>query len=219
MLFVVVLALLAVALRNAMTASKLEVAQRSIAVQVTKNLQLARALTEQLGDLVYVDQDTGVISIGEEALTFARNSNEIDSKGKRLLSTLVESLGRVVFSREFLPYLRKIVVEGHTDSSMARQDPHFNWRLSSRRALAVVSYMLDNSGSHHDNYHRYLEATGMADRVPIRDDRGRVHAGRSRRIEMRVVLDDKELVERLARQLRGVIQATHGGSGRGGDKE
>lgn len=178
--------------------------QNTIDMQISKNLRLAEELSKSLGSLVYVDSRTGTISIGEDSLTFALNSDEIDGNGIELLRRLARPLAEVIFSTEFKNDVYKVVVEGHTDSTKAA-DPNYNWQLSSKRALAVVYKLLDVSEQYRKEYERIIEATGMGDRSPIRDKWGRIDNDRSRRIEIRVVLNDKEALMKLSNKMSETI--------------
>ena len=208
MLFVVILALLAALLDNARAETKVREAHEMMRVQVNMRTKLAQALGDRLGDLVQVDRRTGVISIGEQSLTFPLGEAHINGGGKSLLQKLVQPLAEVAFSPQFRQYLSRIVVEGHTDSSRARNDPYINWNLSSDRALAVVKFMLRVAGPHRKDYERYLEATGMAERVLVKVN-GKENRRRSRRIEIKVQLRDKELVDKLAADLASALHRTH----------
>jgi chemotaxis protein MotB len=158
-----------------------------------------------LGDLVNVDEKTGNITLGENQVTFKEGSSALGQRGRRLLRRIVEPLAEVAFSDKYRDDLDRIVVEGHTNSNRRPDEPFFNWRLSASRALTVVRFLLHASGKNRERYNHYLEAVGKAEREPIMID-GREDLVRSRRIVIKVALDDRRLVDRLARDLERAIE-------------
>lgn len=210
MLFVAVLALLALMLLNKQATGRVEAVGHRLQQQVMLRTGLARDLSKVLGSIISVDRQSGNVRISEDALTFRRNAWAVGHKGRKLLARITPLLAKVAFSPTYRPYLRKIVVEGHTDSSRAADDSFYNWRLSSRRALAVAGVMLNSAGADRELLERYIEASGMANRRPVLDSTGKEDAARSRRMEIKVFLDDRELVKRFAKE----IEKTSGRGGR-----
>jgi len=212
MLFIVVLALLAMMLLNRQATEKVNQVGQSLSRQVALRTGLAKDLVHALGGLVSVDRSSGNVQISEEALTFKTNSAAIGERGRQLLRALVRPLAQVAFDPRYRPHLRKIVVEGHTDSTRAA-DRFFNWNLSSARALAVMRVILAESGAHRGSYEKVIEAGGLANRQPLLDATQREDRQRSRRIEIKVLLDDRELIQRFAQDIARSIGESKGVKG------
>ena len=170
---------------------------------------LIKDLIRSLGGLVDIDRDTGFIRIGEDRLTFALDSAEIDLKGQIYLDKVLPKLTKVVFGPPYNRYLSKISVEGYTDSSVAPEDPYYNWRLSSERALSVVKYLLDHCGIQIKQCKQYLEAVGMADKDLVRDKVGIEIPEKSRRIEIKILLNDRDVMDQLATEIETGLKRNH----------
>jgi len=101
-----------------------------------------------------VDPRGLVISLGE-GIVFDSGSDQIKPEGKSLLDTIATSLVSVG---------NNIRIEGHTDN-VPIKNPRFpsNWELSTARATAVISYMIEKFGLQPDQ----LSAAGYAEYRPV----------------------------------------------------
>lgn len=115
--------------------------------------QIIRSLSEAFrrnNIQVEVDEDTGAITLPGAAL-FDSGKVELKAEGMRSLDRFLPVYLSVLLSDEFRPYVAEIIIEGHTDSTARTGSDAFlfNLELSQQRALAVASYVLD------DSYMRY----------------------------------------------------------------
>ena len=77
-----------------------------------------------------------------DKILFDSGSVEINTNGKKLLSTLAQTL------REKKDQM--IIIQGHTDNVMIGPDLRkiypTNWELSAARSTAVLRYLIENAG-------------------------------------------------------------------------
>ncbi len=95
-----------------------------------------------------------VISVGE-GIVFDSGSDLIKPEGKSLLDTIATSLVSIG---------NHIRIEGHTDNVPIKNSRFpSNWELSTARATAVISYMIEKFGLQPDQ----LSAAGYAEYRPV----------------------------------------------------
>lgn len=141
---------------------------------------LDAALTEAgLTDLV--DQrreDRGlVVSVASDDVLFALGSTEISAVGAKVIATVSGTLD---------DFDNEVMVEGHTDDLPLARGSYTNWNLSTDRAVAVVSRMIDR--------HRFpadrLGALGYGEYRPLVENSGSSNRARNRRVDFVVLRDD-----------------------------
>lgn len=85
---------------------------------------------------------------------------------------------------------KRVVIEGHTDNTPIMPDAAYdsNWELASLRATSIVKYLI--------KYHKIdptrLAAISYADTRPLKRNDSEEGRSRNRRIEIYIILDDKE---------------------------
>ncbi len=105
----------------------------------------------------------------EESLLFKSGSFKIDKKGEEAIIKLSE----VLAANEGID----ILVEGHTDN-VGTED--YNWDLSSKRALAIVKIILDNSETEAER----ITAAGRCMFVPVASNDTEEGRQKNRRCEI-----------------------------------
>lgn len=113
----------------------------------------------------------------------------IDTYFRRYVTLLLEDT-------HLRPYLRSIVIEGHTDSS---GDPRFNEVLSLQRAYAVREAALRSPWSTHYHLEHWLRAQGLGSQGLIRKD-GVEDKDASRRIRVRFELDTEKMIQTILKE-------------------
>lgn len=145
------------------------------------------------------DPKTGRFRLGGEVL-FEEGRDVLTEEGKRQLSLVLDSLKAVVLKPKIRPLIGGIMIEGHT-SQTGRED--FNWKLSSRRSLAALSYLLSLTPKEpKDQYQSYAElffTAAYGQFRPVRKENQEVDQRRSRRIEIRILFKSEE-------QIQGIIK-------------
>ncbi len=114
-----------------------------------------------------------------ERVEFGSDSDEIERVSHNLLNQVAGVLRTA-------GYIRRVRVEGHTDS---RGDSAYNLDLSQRRANAVRDYLLE-AGVTQD-----IEALGLGEEIPIADNESSEGRRINRRVEFHVVEQDATCAE------------------------
>lgn len=85
---------------------------------------------------------------------------------------------------------RKIIIEGHTDNQPVVKNPNYetNWELGALRASSIVRYLI----KYQKIDAQRLSVTSYADTRPIKQNDSEEGRSQNRRIEIYIVLDDKE---------------------------
>jgi chemotaxis protein MotB len=130
--------------------------------------------------------DNGNIVINE-GLVFEYNSFALKPDGVPLLDTLARALESVLDDAEVREYVDAIVVQGHTDD---RGTPSFNRELSSKRANAVVDYLLKANPNLEKKYASYFASSAFSEFRPLDPSENEAAYERNRRIEIAVALKD-----------------------------
>lgn len=152
---------------------KVETAKRQAEQQ--RRLELERALDDPLQN-GRVTLENGRIAIRGSVL-FAVNSDQLQTEGRDLLSTLVAPLRVFLGERE-----QMLMISGFTDDRPIRGDNRNfkdNWELSAQRALTVTRALIEEGLPAN-----MVFAAAFGDQSPVAsnaDERGR---SKNRRVEM-----------------------------------
>ncbi len=120
---------------------------------------------------VRVDTEKGLIVILER-VEFATNKDRILKRSEPILEEVYATIAAN-------PQIKKMRVEGHTDS---RGSNKYNTKLSSRRARSVIRW-LRGRGIDAER----LEATGCGESLPIDNNKTRAGRQNNRRVEFHIV--------------------------------
>ena len=168
-------------------------------------------LRERLDSIdIKVDTTTGTVTFGE-GLLFGQASAEVSTEGRTQLTDFAGRYFPILLDNpEFSSKLKRIVVEGHTNSDgPPNRSYEYNLALSHDRALAVMLALLEaeerldldvSVGEEGLTYRSFLEnrvtANGRsyADRI-MRD--GKEDKEASRRIEIRLQMDDGPIMDQV----------------------
>lgn len=138
---------------------------------------LEAALTEEgLADLVERRREERglVVSIASDDVLFALASTEIGELGQRVIRTV---------ARVLRDYPNDALVEGHTDDLPLQRADYTNWNLSTDRAVAVLSEMIDA--------HRFppdqIGAVGYGEYRPYVPNDSDAARARNRRVDILVL--------------------------------
>lgn len=145
--------------------------------------------TSSSGDQLVSIADNGNIVINE-GLVFDLDSFQVKPEGRELLAKLADAFEVVLDDQSIRDSIDAISIQGHTDE---RGTAEYNRDLSSKRAAAVVNYMLQANGQLEDKYGRYFAASGYSEFRPI--DVGTTEAAysKNRRIEISIILKDSHV--------------------------
>lgn len=143
-----------------------------------------------------IDSQTGAIRL-PGGVFFSTNSTVITPEGIEFLESFLPQYVEILLGPEFREYVAQIIIEGHTDDVGTYM---YNLELSQERAFGVVTeiYSDDFTNFRYKNILRdYLTANGRSYSQPIRDKNGEINRERSRRVEFKFRLKDKEMIKRL----------------------
>lgn len=152
-----------------------------------------------------IDPDTGAIRI-PGAVLFAFNEHSLTQAGMDYLEEFVPAYAAVLLNPAHKEHLEQIIVEGHTDSSGGYL---YNLRLSQRRALAAVEYILggdSHAPDHPPALTEFITANGRSFSSPILKEDGSVDAPRSRRVEFKFRLKDDVFLEEMTEVLLKAVE-------------
>jgi chemotaxis protein MotB len=123
-------------------------------------------------------EDRGlVVSVASDDVLFALGSTEISPVGAQVIATVSGTLD---------DFDNEVLVEGHTDDLPLARGSYTNWNLSTDRAVAVVSRMIDRHTFPSDR----LGAVGYGEYRPLVENRGSSSRARNRRVDFVVLPDD-----------------------------
>lgn len=157
--------------------------------KVKVSIEDSLGTTSSSGDALVSIADNGNIVINE-GLVFEYDSFQVKPSGKELLSKLADAFEVVLDDKSVRDSIDAISIQGHTDE---RGTAEYNRDLSSKRAAAVVNYMLQSNSQLEGKYGRYFAASGYSEFRPI--DVGTTEAAysKNRRIEISIILKDSHV--------------------------
>lgn len=148
--------------------------------------QVQDALTTALqveGVELHVDQrrtERGlVVTIASDDVLFALGSTDIDAIGAQIISVISDTL------RDFP---NDIQIEGHTCTVPLNRPGYTNWNLSTDRAVAVLSSMIEDYGLAPDR----IGAVGYGEYRPFTSNDTAEGRARNRRVDVVVLLQEPE---------------------------
>lgn len=143
---------------------------------------------EQGDELVLINSNGNIVI--NEGLVFEYNSYKLKPEGKELLSKLADAFENVLNDSDTRASIDAINIQGHTDS---RGDSEYNRDLSTKRATAVINYLMRSNNNLENKYGRYFLAGGYSEFRPVSSGRSETDYSLNRRIEISVILKDASI--------------------------
>ena len=161
---------------------------------------LRLSILEQIRDsMVSVMGDASKVSIGSngniilsEGILFDIGSSKVKEEAAPALDQLIDVFARFLADDENAKYVDSVVISGHTDSSGTDET---NRVLSTDRANAVLSYLMDKDEGALDDYAEYFCAAGYGKTRPVADNATAEGRAANRRIEISIILRDDTVME------------------------
>jgi len=162
---------------------------------------LRLSILEQIRDsmIKVMGGDAGKVSIGSngniilsEGILFDLGSSAIKKEAAPALDQLIEVFAKFLADDENAKYVDSIVISGHTDSSGTDQT---NRVLSTDRANAVLSYLMDRDDGKLDDYAQFFCAAGYGKTRPVADNDTVAGRAANRRIEISIILRDDTVMD------------------------
>ncbi len=160
-------------------------------------LKVIKSLKKALGNKIHIDKKTGSLKLASNIL-FEVGKAELKDRAKiKLKKAFEEYIGALVRNKEIRSHLDKIIIEGHTDSDGSYL---YNLKLSQKRALAVMEYLLTLKFTKKYNIRPLMVASGRAylDLVKVN---GVEDKNASRRIEIKFRLKNEDAMREIERVL------------------
>ena len=157
--------------------------------QVKANIEAELGRTNAAGEELVSIADNGNIVINE-GLVFNYNSYAIKPEGRELLSQMATAMERVLDDRGTRANIDAISIQGHTDSTGS---PAYNRDLSTKRATAVVTFMMNENPGLERKYGSYFAASGYSEFRPIATNQTATGRAQNRRIEIAIILKDDQV--------------------------
>ena len=143
-----------------------------------------------------IDSQTGAIRL-PGGVFFNTDSTEITDEGVEFLESFIPQYVRILLGDKFREYVAQIIIEGHTDDIGSYM---YNLELSQDRAFEVVKLIFDEqfiNFQYKNELRQYLTANGRSYSQPILKENGKIDRDKSRRVEFKFRLKDKEMIDRL----------------------
>jgi len=157
--------------------------------------KVKKSIESELGETD--DQGQPLVTIGEnanivinESLMFAYNSYDIKAEGKALLKELATAFENILDTPDIVENIDAIIIEGHTDDVGSSA---YNRDLSTKRATAVVNYLMEVNPNLEKKYGRYFAATGYSEFRPIAEGTSNEARRQNRRIEISIAIKDSNV--------------------------
>ncbi len=157
--------------------------------QVKANVEAELGRRNAAGEELVSIADNGNIVINE-GLVFNYNSFAIKPEGRDLLTQLATALERVLDDMSTQTNIDAISIQGHTDSTGSAA---YNRDLSTKRATAVVTFMMTENPSLERKYGSYFAASGYSEFRPIATNQTEAGRAQNRRIEIAIILKDDQV--------------------------
>jgi len=157
--------------------------------KVKSSIEEELGVTNQDGQELVSIADNGNIVINE-GLVFDYNKYDIKPEGRQVLTMLSEAFENVLDDSETRVNIDAISIQGHTDNLGSSE---YNRDLSSKRASAVLNYMMDVNPVLENQYGEYFAASGYSEFRPIASGSSDAARAQNRRIEISVILRDANI--------------------------
>ncbi len=154
--------------------------------------QIRDSMVKTMGDASKVSiSDNGNIILSESIL-FDVGSWEIKPEAAPALDQLIDVFVKFLSDEENAKYVDSIVISGHTDSTGSDQS---NRVLSTDRANAVLSWLLEGKNGKLNRYARYFCAAGYGETRPVASNNTDAGRAANRRIEISIILRDDSVMQ------------------------
>ena len=161
--------------------------------------KISDSIGNSLGDTATVSiSDNGSIILSENLL-FDYNSSKIKSGSYTMLNELTNAFADFLSDPENAKYVDSIVISGHTDNTGVASK---NRTLSTERANAVLTYLLEQNNGKLSAYSSYFCAAGYGDTRPVGDNDTEEGRSQNRRIEISIILKDETVLELVEAYLK-----------------
>jgi len=157
-----------------------------VLTKVKTSIEEELGIKNQSGQELVSIADNGNIVINE-GLVFDYNKYDIKPEGQQVLGKLAEAFENVLKDSSTRANIDAISIQGHTDDLGSSE---YNRDLSSKRASAVLNYMMGVNPTLENKYGQYFAASAYSEFRPIASGSSEAARAKNRRIEISVILKD-----------------------------
>ncbi len=165
--------------------------------EISVRTEIAKALAEEFENVdgVYIDKNTGVVTLSEQAIIFEGGRSDLTRPSKVFLDWFFPRYGKVIMNESYSTFIKSVEIEGHT-AVFPDLDHKGRIELSLNRAKAVYDYlyeMIDTEEVNPDTLLYKITPIGRGGldlRNPI-DPKDPIN----RRVEIHFVVDDVKIIE------------------------
>ncbi len=162
-------------------------------------IKVIKTLKKKMGKYIQIDANSGAIRLSS-SLLFDKNSDELKPNSKReLKNTLVKYINTLLKDKNLKPYIKNIIIEGHTDTD---GNYMYNLKLSQKRAFSVLEYLYSQSEIDKKLLRKFVSANGRS-YSDIITKNGKEDKDASRRIEVKFNISNKKAVQEIEDFLNG----------------
>lgn len=167
--------------------------------------KVRNSISTTLGDAskVSVSESGGIVL--DESLMFDYNSSMVKAASYPMLDSLTTAFANFLSDPENAKYVDSIVISGHTDNTGSSIK---NRELSTARANAVLSYLLEKNGKVLEPYASYFCAAGYGSTRPVADNSTANGRTKNRRIEISIILKDESVMTLVDAYLKEQVPDT-----------
>lgn len=171
---------------------------------VSVKAEIIQSLSEAFKEsnmAIDIDEQTGAIRLPGNIL-FESNSSEISSEGKAFLNQFVPVYLGILMQKQFQDEISSIIIEGHTDQNGSYM---YNMGLSQNRAYSVLQYIYSKEAAsfpEKEISQSYITANGRSFSTLLKDEKGKVDADRSRRVEFLFRLKNDEAIQAIEKLVK-----------------
>lgn len=165
--------------------------------EISVRTEIAEALAIEFENVdgIYINKNTGVVTLSEEAIIFEGGRYDLQRKSKEFLDWFFPRYGKVIMDESYSMFVKSIEIEGHT-AVFGDLDHNERVSLSLNRAKSVYDYlyeMLDVEIIEKDTLMYKITPIGRGglDLRNPEDPKDPIN----RRVEIHFVVDDVKIIE------------------------
>ena len=157
-------------------------------------IQVIKLLKKSLGQDIQIDPINGSIRLSSNIL-FDEGKSDLKENSKQVLKQGIYSYLNTILENENInKHIDKITIEGHTNSKGSFL---YNLNLSQKRAYSVMEFLFSMNFEKKAKLKKLLLASGRSFLDPILDQNGKEDINKSRRIEIKFNLKNKESIKEI----------------------
>lgn len=161
-------------------------------------IKVIAELKKALGNKIEIDPKTGSMRFSASILFDKAKAKLKPGAKEELKKVFLKYVKALLNNPDIKEHLDKIIIEGHTDSDGGFL---YNLQLSQKRAYEVMNYLLTLDFVKKHNLKKIMIASGRSYLDPILDKNGLEDKEKSRRIEIKFTLKNRDAMKEIEKIL------------------